>query len=118
MRVTKYELSTFYKGELQYKTICDTKAEVFRRESTSVNKNFTTKYTGEVIVDLRCACCEKDLKHGDVYLKVDEDTRYCEDCYEENTVTYYTVGGDNVGDDNDAGVFDEWDREGEEVLDE
>lgn len=113
MKITKHELTIFYKGKLQYKRLCDTKAEALKGESKS--EFFSREYTGEVIIDLHCDYCEKDLKPGDEYLKVDEDTRYCGDCYEANTVTYYTVGGEPTGDENNAEVYDEWDREGEEV---
>ncbi|MDT2841867.1 hypothetical protein [Vagococcus lutrae] len=36
----------------------------------------------------------------------DEYTRYCGDCYEENSFTYYTVGGEQVGDENDTEEYD------------
>ena len=113
MKITKHELTTFYKGKEQYKTLCATKQDALDNERS--NEHFTRKYTGEVIVDIYCAHCEKDLKPGDDYLKVDEDERYCGDCYEEHSVTYYSVGGENVGDDDNSEVYDGWDREGEEV---
>lgn len=113
MKIIKHELTTFYKGKQQYKKLCDTKAEALKRESKS--EFFSRKYTGEVVIDLHCDYCEKDLKPGDEYLKVDEDERYCEDCYEEHSVTYYSVGGENVGYDDNSEVYDEWDREAEEV---
>lgn len=74
---------------------------------------FTAEYKGTVEIDLYCESCDKDLKPGDEYLKVDEYTRYCSDCYEEESYTYYTVGGDQVADENDGEVYYDWDTEGE-----
>lgn len=75
-----------------------------------------TKYVGEVEIDLFCAHCDKDLNLGDDYIVVDEDQRYCSDCYEEETVTYYTVGGEHVGDENDILQYDDGDKETGEVI--
>ena len=74
---------------------------------------FRAEYKGTAEIDLYCEYCDKDLKPGDEYLKIDEHTRYCSGCYEENTFTYYTVGGDQVADENDGEVYDEWDTEAE-----
>lgn len=65
----------------------------------------------KITIDIHCVNCDKDLKIGDEYLKVDEETRYCSDCYREDTVTYYTVDGEHVGDDNDSEVYDEREKE-------
>nr|WP_260680289.1 hypothetical protein [Enterococcus avium] len=46
------------------------------------------------------------MSAGDTYIKEDEHTRYCEDCYEEDTVTFYTVGGESVGNDNEIESYD------------
>ena len=77
--------------------------------------HFTVEYKGTVEIDLYCGSCDKDLKSGDEYLKVDENTRYCSDCYEERSYIYYTVGGEQVADENDGEVYYEWDTEAEAV---
>lgn len=74
---------------------------------------FEARYKGIIEIDLYCENCDKDLKSGDKYLKVDEHTRYCPDCYEEETFTSYIVGGEQVADENDAEFYDESDTEGE-----
>ena len=77
--------------------------------------HFTAEYKGATEIDLYCESCDKDLKSGDEYLKVDENTRYCSDCYEEKSYIYYTVGGEQVADENDGEVYYEWDTEAEVV---
>lgn len=112
MKVIKHELVTTLAGNKVYRKLYGTKEEALSHvKSTGYIKR---EYRGEAEVLLYCENCDKDLKPGDNYLKVDEDTRYCSDCYEEGSFTYYTVGGEHVGDENDAEVYDQFDKEVEE----
>lgn len=111
MKITKHKVELIQGGRTVDWSFYGSKKEAVRRETSG--NYITRKYTGAVEIDLYCCNCDKDLKPGDKYLKVGEEERYCGDCYEEHTVTYYSVGGEHVGDDNDAEVYDEWDKEGE-----
>lgn len=110
MKIIKHEVSTYINGSIFRKDLYDTKEralKITRRD----DGYFKREYTGAVEIDLYCESCDKDLKPSDEYLKVDEYTRYCSDCYEEESFTYYTVGGEQVADENDGEVYDEDDLE-------
>lgn len=113
MKIIKHKVEHIHGGRKTKSSFYGSKEEAVRRETSG--DYITRTYVGEVEIDLCCYDCEKNLKPGDDYLKVDEDERYCGDCYEEHSVTYYSVGGENVGDDDNSEVYDEWDREGEGV---
>ena len=112
MKIIKHEVSTYINGNIFRKHLYNTKEQALkltRRDDGDLKR----EYTGAVEIDLYCESCDKDLKPGDEYLKVDEYTRYCSDCYEEESFTYYTVGGEQVADENDGEFYDEWDTEAE-----
>jgi len=113
MKVTKYGTALIFGGSEVGKQWYPTKQEAVRRASYGTQR----KYIGTKEVDLYCEACDKDLKPGDNYIKRDEDTRYCEDCFEENSITYYTVGGEPVGDENDIEAYDDFDLEVEQEVD-
>ncbi len=113
MKVTKYGVATIFKDREVDRTWCSTKQEALRRASYGKHR----RYIGTKEVDLYCEACDKDLEPGDVYIKRDEDTRYCKDCYEENSITYYTVSGEPVGDENDIEAYDDFDLEVEQEGD-
>ena len=48
-----------------------------------------------------CGYCERPLKNREVVI-VDNDEYICSDCYEEYTITFYRVGGEYFGDENDT----------------
>lgn len=78
----------------------------------SDNRYFKYKYIGEVLFEAFCAHCEKEISEGDDYLKIDEETRYCNECYQENVTYYYTVGGEVVADENyGSELYDSDDKE-------
>lgn len=55
------------------------------------------------MVNMKCENCEEKLRIGDVYIHdPSEDVRYCYGCYEENTITTYSVGGEFIGTDDDG----------------
>lgn len=105
MKVTKYGVAIIFNDREVDRDWCPTKQEALRKASYGKHR----KYIGTREVDLYCEACDKDLKLGDNYIKLDEDTRYCEDCYEENSITYYTVGGEHVGDENELEAYDGFD---------
>lgn len=110
MKITKHEVSTYINGSIFRKDLYNTKERALGR--TRHDDGFSKReYTGTVEIDIYCNNCDKDLSVGDSYLKTDEYTRYCSDCYEENTFTYYTVGGEEVANENDAELYDEDDLE-------
>lgn len=102
MRITKYKVNVYYKGKFIDTRLYGTKEEALGKVSNGL---FTKEYDGEASIELYCANCEKWLKLDDTYLKVDEETRYCQDCYEEETLTYYTVGKELVGDENETRTY-------------
>lgn len=103
MKVTKHGVATIFDGREVDKQWYPTIEKAYTR----LKYDSSRKYIGTKEVDLYCEHCDKDLKPGDNYIKQDEDTRYCEDCYEENSITYYTVGGEPVGDENDIEAYDD-----------
>lgn len=107
MKVTKHGVATIFDGREVDKHWYPTKEEAAKR----LRYGSMHKYIGTKEVDLYCEACDKDLNPGDVYIKQDEDTRYCKDCYEENSITYYTVGGEPVGDENDIEAYDDFELE-------
>lgn len=59
----------------------------------------------------KCDYCEQEIRQGDEYLKYD-DGRYCKSCYNTDTVTYYYIGGEYIGTDNDdVAEFYSWEIE-------
>lgn len=110
MKLTKHGVATFYKNhevERRWYSSKEAAENSLKRKSNDVFR----KYIGTKVIEMYCNACNKDLEPGDTYIKRDEETRYCEKCYEENTVTYYTVGGEPVGDGDDIEAFDTWDQE-------
>ena len=113
MKIKKHKVA-IYKGDCCINQLYYKKKEK-ALEIVELYKDgfFGAQYKGTVEIDFCCEYCDKDLNPGDEYLKVDEHTRYCSDCYEEESFTCYTVGGDQVADENDGEIYDEWDTEAE-----
>lgn len=110
MNIIKHEVKTYVNGSLFRKDFYKTKEQALER--TRYDDGYSKKvYSGTVEVELYCESCDKDLNVGDKYIKADDYTRYCSDCYEENTFKYYTVGGEEVANENDAELYDEDDVE-------
>jgi hypothetical protein len=101
MKITKHEVTSFINGHPGNKWLFLDKKEALERVSKH-SESYYIEYTGEVEIDLFCESCDKDLSQADEYLKIDGNTRYCSDCFEENSFTYYTCGGDQIGDENDS----------------
>lgn len=59
---------------------------------------------------MKCDHCLAEIILGDNYIK-DGEQRFCSDCYEEDTITNYYVGGEYQGDDNNIEAYDDWDFE-------
>lgn len=114
MKIKKYKTVRTTNFGLSHETLHGNKEKAM--SSVKPSEYSETKYVGEVEIDLFCANCDKDLNLGDDYIVVDEDQRYCSDCYEEETFTYYTVGGEHVGDENDILQYDDEDKETGEVI--
>ena len=110
MKIIKHEVSTYINGGISIKHLYNTKEQALkltRRDDGYLKR----EYTGAVEIDIYCNNCDKDLGAGDSYLKTDEYTRYCSDCYEERFFTFYMVGGEEVADENNAELYDEDDLE-------
>lgn len=114
MKLIKHEVKTYISGSCIRTQTFSTKQEA-TEEVSALSEYYEKKYTGEIEIKLYCEYCDKDLTLDDEYIKTDEYTRYCSDCYEENSFTYYTVGGDQVGDENDTEEYDGVDQEGEAI---
>lgn len=106
MKLTKYVVGTVFNERIIEKRYLRTKERALKLVPDNQRDNYYTKYLGEEEIDLYCECCDKELSAGDTYIKEDEHTRYCEDCYEEDTITFYTVGGESVGNDNEIESYD------------
>lgn len=110
MKIIKHEVKTYVNGSLFRKDLYSTKERALERarHDDCFSKR---EYSGTVEIDAYCESCDKDLNVGDEYIKVDDYTRYCSDCFKENTFTYYTVGGEEVADENNAELYGEDDLE-------
>ncbi len=106
MKLTKYVVVTVFNDQIIEKRYLRTKERALKLVPDNQRASYYTKYLGEEEIDLYCECCDKDLSVGDTYIKQDEHTRYCEDCYEEDIITFYTVGGEPVGNDNEIESYD------------
>ena len=107
MKVTKYGVATIFDDHQVDRQWYPTKEKAYSR----LKYGSSLKYIGTRDFELSCERCDKELNLGDNYIKCDEETRYCESCYEENSITYYTVGGEPVGDENDTEAYDDFDLE-------
>lgn len=79
MKILKYKINHIKNGKIVRIGFFNSKKRAieFAKHAKEI------EYAGEVEVELYCENCDKDLAVGDNYIKVDEDTRYCSDCYEE-----------------------------------
>lgn len=114
MKITKYKVGSYVDGKLQHERLFETK----ERALVWVNRTsvyFEYKYEGEVEIELVCEGCEKELSVGDEYILVDGTDRYCSDCYQESTYTYYEVGGEHVGSEDEVESYDDFWKEVEEA---
>ena len=113
MKIKKHRVVCRDGSDIVFERLYGNKERAMQIVDSYKDSYFTAEYKWTVEIDLYCESCDKDLKPGDEYLKVDEYTRYCSDCYEEESYTYYTVGGEQVADENDGEFYDEWDTEAE-----
>ena len=111
MKIKKHKVVGRRGSTIVFEKLYGNKERAMQVVDNYKDSHFTAEYKGTVEIDLYCESCDKDLKPGDEYLKVDEYTRYCSDCYEEESFTYYTVGGERVADENDGEFYDEYDTE-------
>lgn len=103
MKTTKYAIfNTASEYVLFY---YNSKEEAEKRSLIFMNSGWKVEIR-PVEIDLYCESCDKDLAEEDEYLKVDEHTRYCSDCYETESFTYYTVGGEEVSDENGSVIHE------------
>lgn len=65
---------------------------------------------------LVCDGCDKELVKDSEYIKSSQGYRYCDRCVEESTVTYYAVGGEYVGDDEDTSYYFGLEEEEEQLV--
>lgn len=107
MKVTKHKVNFVVNGRTLDTSFLNSKEKAMK----IVDGSDSREYAGEIEIDMYCENCDKDLSVGDHYIKVDEYQRYCSDCYKENTFTTYSVGGEFVGDENDTGEYDDWNKE-------
>jgi len=115
MKITKYGLATIIHGRKVGESWLKSEEEARKKvEKSSALDFYHYESLGAKEIDLFCESCDKDLNIGDDYIKIDEETRYCSDCYEATSFVYYSVGGDQVGDENDVETYDNWDKEVEQ----
>lgn len=54
---------------------------------------------------MRCSCCENEIKENERFYEI-EDEFYCDDCVEEQTVTFYRInGGDEPHHEDEVGCY-------------
>ncbi|MBR8733189.1 hypothetical protein IX329_000762 [Fusobacterium necrophorum] len=54
---------------------------------------------------MRCSCCEKEIQENEKFYEI-EDEFYCDDCVEEQTVTFYRInGGDEPHHEDEVGCY-------------
>ena len=54
---------------------------------------------------MRCSCCENEIKEDESFYKIDDEF-YCDDCVEEQTVTFYRInGGDEPYHEDEVGCY-------------
>lgn len=102
MKVTKYRIGLKSKTHEQV-------FSYFKSEQAAKDylKNWSMcSYLGPEEIDMYCESCNEDLKLGDNYIKIDEHTRYCSDCYKQDTRIVYSVD-DEYYDDEQAEQYDE-----------
>lgn len=111
MKITKYRVDykTREKQSVVFSGLYSTKEDALKAiERNSSEGSYLVAELGEKKeIKLFCDSCKRDLNIGDEYISIDAYTRFCSDCYEENRITYYTVCGEEVGDENNVEVFDE-----------
>ena len=106
MKITKHKVETFYNG---YKVETDyypTREKAITQEFNSDGGYMVKKYAGTEEINICCESCGKELTEDDEYLKVDEHTRYCSECYEEDTFTTYTNCGEYLSDENNSEIHE------------
>lgn len=112
MKIIKHQVKTYISESCVGTQTFGTKQEAMTKVNAyALSDYYKKKYTGEIEIELYCEYCDKDLTLDDDYIKTDEYTRYCSDCYEEESFTYYTVGGEQVGDENDTEEYDGFNQE-------
>lgn len=115
MKITKYGVGFYLKdsGNIMHENwyLDEDSARKKAKEPVEWSDDIEMKYIGTKEVELYCKYCERELELDDDYIKVDTYTRYCSDCYEERTMTYFEVGGEYVGDENEVEVYDDTDCE-------
>lgn len=114
LKIIKHEVKTYVDNKHVSTDLFKTKKHALERiadSDLSATYGFKREYSGEVTIELYCEHCDRDLTVNDTYIKTDNYTRYCSGCYEEKSFTYYTVGGESVGDENDTEEYDEHDHE-------
>lgn len=103
MKIIKHEVKTYADGKHIRTQLFDTKEIAMKAVSDS--SMYKKEYSREVEIELYCDYCERELTTEDDYIKKDDDTRYCSGCYEEQSTTYYVVGGEVVGSEDDIDEY-------------
>ena len=114
MKITKHKVESRLLGSEQvyYIAYCDDYESAVQRVSRGKQDiHASYLYAGTVEIDLECENCDAELHTGDDYIKIDDFTRYCSDCYSTEISTTYYIDGEYVGADNDIEEYSEWSLE-------
>lgn len=113
LKLTVYIVAIMKDTDTLIELTYETKEAAIKRAEDAPYNGFHYEYLGprEIEVNLHCNYCDKELHIGDDYIKLDTKTRYCADCYEATSFTYYTVNGESVGDETNVKVYDGLDKE-------
>lgn len=53
---------------------------------------------------MRCSCCENEIKEDERFYEI-EDGFYCEDCVEEESITFYSINGGEQHHEDEVGYY-------------
>lgn len=66
-------------------------------------------------IKIYCEHCGAEIKDGDKFYETFPKKFYCQNCVEEKTLTYYSVGSEPVGTDEEIGVYYNYNQLKEEI---
>ena len=66
-------------------------------------------------IKIYCKRCDSEIKNGDKFYENFPGEFYCKDCVEEKTITYYSVGSEIIGTDEEIGVYYNYNQLKEEI---
>ena len=66
-------------------------------------------------IKIYCKHCDREIKDGEEFFEDCPGQTFCKDCVKENTITYYSVGSEVIGSDEEVGVYYNYNQLKEEI---